>query len=164
MDLKPKNLFKRVIQFARGERPRLPRNASPSATRRDSLEADGVLSSASASGTEPPSKPQPEPAGTSEVRGLEVARKADGTGLVLRWAIHADDVSRAGALVTGQAVLCLRVVSFTKVRDDVLRDVQDRPGVDLVGECEIAEPSQRAIVALGVRVGDRFVSIAHHVV
>ena len=64
----------------------------------------------------------------------------------------------------GQAVLCLRVVSFTKVRDDVLREVQDRPGIPLEGECEITEPPQRAIVSLGVRVGDRFVSIAHHVI
>ena len=163
MDLKPKNLFKRVIEFARGERPRLPRSASREEPRRDALTSDGMCTGTTEASPEHGS----QSAGSGDagaVRGLEVARKADGAGLVLRWAIGADDVSRAGALVDGQPVLCLRVVSFTKVRDDVLRDVQDRPGVDLVGECEIAEPSQRAIVALGVRVGDRFVSIAHHVV
>lgn len=162
MDLKPKNLFKRVFNFARGERGRPARDPAPEQSRRDSLAADGVRTTAAASETD--SAPSAAVDQASQVRGLEVARRSDGTGLLLRWAIGADDVSRAGALVDGQPVLCLRVVSFTKVRDDVLREVQDRPGVDLAGECEIAEPSQRAIVALGVRVGDRFVSIAHHVV
>lgn len=146
MDLKPKNLLKRVIRFARGERgwrlpvPPLPRTGEAVAVAAEEPAADA-----------------------DTVRGLEVAHRPDGT-LVLRWSIGDDDVARAGALVAGQPVLCLRVVSFTKVRDDVVREVQDRPGIALRGACELDEPPQRAIVALGVRVGDRFVSIAHHVI
>jgi len=176
MDLKPKNLFKRVIDFARGERVRPARDVATDDVATDDVATDGVATDGvateagrrsafkAASVHIPIENVPPDLGDCGDVRGLEVARRSDGSGLLLRWAISEGDVSRAGALVDGQPVLCLRVVSFTKVRDDVLREVQDRPGVELVGECEIGEPSQRAIVALGVRVGDRFVSIAHHVV
>ncbi len=150
MDLKPKTLFKRVIDFARGGRmpAQLPRIAPVErlpapAEARTEASADPV---------------------DDDVRGLEVAHHPEGGSLVLRWSVRPEEVARAGALVAGQPVLCLRVVSFSKVRDDVLREVQDRPNIDLRGQAEIAEPAQRAVVALGVRVGDRFVSIAHHIV
>ncbi|MET0342654.1 MAG: hypothetical protein ABW252_16735 [Polyangiales bacterium] len=151
MDLKPRNLLKRVINFARGESGwRLPVPPLPRDVR---APEDGANEEEVGFDDAP-----------DAVRGLEVAHLPDGGGLVLRWAIGPDDVARAGALVAGQPVLCLRVVSFSKVRDDVLREVKDRPNIELRGECEIIEPPQRAIVALGLRVGDRFVSIAHHVV
>lgn len=161
MDLKAGNLIKRVLSYARGEigrkrselppsPPALPASAPPPT----GAVADGlVATSASAVPSQGP-----------EVRGLEVAHRPDGGALILRWSITEAEVARAGALVDGNAVLCLRVVSFSRGRDDVLREVQDRPGIPLVGECEIGEPPQRAIVSLGVRVGDRFVSIAHHVI
>ena len=97
------------------------------------------------------------------VRGLEAVRNHSGDGLTLRWSIQAGDVARARRLVSGKPVLCLRIVSFTRARDDVRREVQDRPGVDLAGECQVAESPERAVVALGLRAGERFISIAHHV-
>jgi hypothetical protein len=62
------------------------------------------------------------------------------------------------------AVLCVRVVAFTPTRDDVLRRVQDRPGVELRGECDVGMVDGRALVSIGLRSGERFVSIVHHTV
>ena len=98
------------------------------------------------------------------VRGLEAVRAHSGDGVTLRWSITQAEVARAQRLVSGKPVLCLRVVSFTKARDDVRREVQDRPGVDLSGECELPDAPERAVVALGLRAGERFISIAHHVI
>lgn len=98
------------------------------------------------------------------VRGLEAVRAHSGDGVTLRWSVSEAEVARAQRLVSGKPVLCLRVVSFSKARDDVRREVQDRPGVDLIGECELPDAPERAVVALGLRAGERFVSIAHHVI
>lgn len=161
MDLKASNFIKRVLSYARSELGRRRSEVPPPPA---ALPSDASATSSLADGLVVARTPSPPPADAPEVRGLEVAHCPEGGSLMLRWSITPADVARAGALVDGQAVLCLRVVSFTKVRDDVLREVQDRPGIPLEGECEISEPPQRAIVSLGVRVGDRFVSIAHHVI
>lgn len=162
--MKPKSLLQRVLQFAREELERRARNEGESAR-------DSRYDSA---------PPHPQHArdegypGASSVRetalqneaslhGLEVVRAHEAGLLTLRWAIGPSDVSRAEALLSGSPVLCLRLVSFSKQRDDVLREVQDRPGIELSGQVEIVEPAQRAVVSLGLRAGERFVSIAHHV-
>jgi hypothetical protein len=164
MDMKPKSILKRVLQFAREE---LERRARP----------EGDLGEHSGYDSAPPHARNAVDegyTGAMQVRdpaldhepllhGLEVLRPHQGGMLTLRWALEQDDVARAEALVSGNPVLCLRLVSFSKLRDDVLREVQDRPGIELEGQCEIQEPPQRAVVSLGLRAGERFVSIAHHV-
>lgn len=157
MDLKPRSLLKRVLRYARAELERRTQERMPMEPISQSGSLPGEQECAAPSSIEPVRAPQPE------VHGLEVVRSQDGNVLTLRWSITEDDVARAEALVEGSPVLCLRLVSFTKARDDVLREVQDRPGVELAGECEIGEPAQRAVVSLGLRAGERFVSIAHHV-
>lgn len=149
MDIKPKNLLQRVLRFARQE---LERRARPEGDPLAEAEHDAARAEAE-------SLAEPEP-----VQLLEVVRPHDGGLLTLRWAVTAAEVARAQTLISGNSVLCVRLVNFTKARDDVLREVQDRPGVELRGHCEIGEPQQRAVVSLGLRSGDRFVSIAHHVI
>lgn len=157
MDIKPKNLLKRVLQFAREELERRAKNPESSWPPPAQPAAPVVRSEvANDVGHVPSADP--------EVHGLEVARSHSGGALTLRWAITEADVARAHALIQGNPVLCVRLVSFTRLRDDVLREVQDRPGVELAGHCEIGEPAQRAVVSLGLRAGERFVSIAHHVI
>ncbi|MEY4509796.1 MAG: hypothetical protein RLZZ450_1918 [Pseudomonadota bacterium] len=157
MDIKPKNLLKRVLQFAREELERRAKN--PESSWPPPAEAPVKLA-----GTVVANDVGPAHAPDPEVHGLEVLRSHSGGSLTLRWAISEAEVARAHALIQGNPVLCVRLVSFTKVRDDVLREVQDRPGVELAGHCEIGEPAQRAVVSLGLRAGERFVSIAHHVI
>jgi hypothetical protein len=65
-------------------------------------------------------------------------------------------------MIDSDAVLCVRVVAFSPLRDDVLRQVQDRPGVEPRGECDAGMVDGRAIVSIGLRAGERFVSIIHH--
>ncbi|MDB4976458.1 MAG: hypothetical protein JWN48_4799 [Myxococcaceae bacterium] len=162
MDIKPKNLLKRVLQFARNE---LERRAVP----QDDTARAGARSRFDSDGHERPSASplqhgEPSESGEPPLPGLEVVRPHEGGPLTLRWAISKADVARARTLISGSSVLCVRLVNFTKGRDDVLREVQDRPNVELRGQCEIGEPPQRAVVSLGLRAGDRFVSIAHHVI
>jgi hypothetical protein len=156
MDIKPKNLLKRVLQFAREELDRRNRTDEPS-------KSPGAEQPAASTPHLGFSEREAAPADALVVRGLEVARAPNGHALTLRWSVSEREVTRAQGLISGNPVLCVRLVSFTKLRDDVLREVQDRPGVELSGQCEIGEPAQRAVVSLGLRAGDRFVSIAHHV-
>lgn len=159
MGMRPRGLLRRVLTYARAEIERRART-HPSEQVRPELSVE----------PEAPSIPQHadeahtnrEHDGSPTVHGLEVVREGAQGLLTLRWSVDEDDVARAQALIGGAPVLCLRVVSFSKARDDVLREVQDRPGLELSGECEIVEP-QRAVVSLGLRAGERFVSIAHHV-
>jgi hypothetical protein len=92
-----------------------------------------------------------------------VARSERGT-LRVRWSVGRGEIERSAQLLDAGAVLCLRLVSFETARDHVLREVQDRPSISSQGECDIARPEGRAVIALGLRAGGRFVSIAHHVV
>jgi hypothetical protein len=83
----------------------------------------------------------------------------------VRWAVAPDELQRSAALIDDGAVLCLRVVSFAAGRDHVAREVQDRPSIASQGECDVMRPEEgRAVVAVGLRAGGRFVSIAHHIV
>jgi hypothetical protein len=157
MDMKPKNLLKRVLQFAREE---LERRARASEDGPYESEPPFARPLADEGYTAAPESASPE---APDTHGLEVLRPHAGGALTLRWALSEAEVARAGALMSGKPVLCLRLVSFTKTRDDVLREVQDRPGIELSGHVDIQEPSQRAVVSLGLRAGERFVSIAHHV-
>jgi hypothetical protein len=176
--MKPKNILQRVLDFALGELDRRGRGDDASseqqlAARDDASElepehdgaADHLQSELAppAARGEPAGRPDQPSQPRPQVQGLEAVRAHGGEGLTLRWSISDADVSRAQVLLTGKHVLCLRVVSFTGARDDVLREVQDRPGVELQGECELADAPQRGVVALGLRAGERFVSIAHHV-
>ena len=151
--MKPTSLFKRVFDFARAELERRARSGNgedvvhshdsfPSSGRRDEG-ADAKL------------------AGNPEFRGLEVVR-TERAGIRLSWSIPESDIERARTLIDSDAVLCVRVVAFSPLRDDVLRQVQDRPGVEPRGECDAGMVDGRAIVSIGLRAGERFVSITHH--
>lgn len=164
MDLKPKSFIKRVFDFARAELERrarqselaepfsdhVPESDAPAAFARE-LASEFDVGRAQVRSSRPP------------VGGLEVARSERGA-LKVRWSVGKGDVERSAQLLDESAVLCLRLVSFETARDHVLREVQDRPSIASQGECDIARPEGRAVIALGLRAGGRFVSIAHHVV
>jgi hypothetical protein len=150
--MKPTSLFKRVFDFARAE---LERRARP--TNGD----EGPSSDAQAGTSRRYEGAESRPSNSSEVRGLEVVR-TERAGIRLCWSISDSEIERARTLIDPDAVLCVRVVAFSPLRDDVLRQVQDRPGVDSRGECDAGMVDGRAIVSIGLRAGERFVSITHH--
>ncbi len=152
--MKRTSLFKRVFDFARAElerRARVNQDEEGQAPVEHSPDTFG-----------PPERPQaPEPTPAGEVRGLEVVR-TDRAGVRLAWSISDAEIQRARGLIDSDGVLCVRVVAFSPLRDDVLRHVQDRPGVEPQGECDVGMVDGRAIVSIGLRAGERFVSIIHH--
>lgn len=164
MDIKPKGLIKRVLDFAVAEFER--RSRPPPAYGEQPEEAVHARAQRATS-----ERPSATPAGEEReskssrptLGGLHLARGERGA-LKVRWSVAADELARSAALIDEGAVLCLRLVSFVTARDHVLREVQDRPSIQSQGECEIARPEGRAVVSLGLRAGGRFVSIAHHVV
>lgn len=175
--MKPKKLLQRVLDFAFSElerRSRSPDDLSPEPGEEEAKAVAAAPRETSQAGpspaeqpyeraqSAPPERPAP-PDSAHHVHGLEAVRSHQGEGLTLRWSLSPADVARARTLLAGKSVLCLRVVRFSTARDDVLREVQDRPGVELQGECELAEAPERAVVSLGLRAGERFVSISHHV-
>jgi hypothetical protein len=151
--MKPTSLFKRVFDFARAELERRARSneLGPRETKPGSapLAREGGVSSHEVSNYH------------SEVKGLEVVR-TEHAGIRLSWSVSEAEVARARAFTDADAVLCVRVVAFSPLRDDVLRQVQDRPGVELRGDCDVGIIDGRAIVSIGLRAGERFVSITHH--
>jgi hypothetical protein len=147
--MKPRGLFKRVFDFARAELERRARV----------LDASEELSERSSHGE--PSRASVSVTPTPELRGLDVVRTPDAE-VHLAWSISEPEVERARGLIDGDAVLCVRVVAFSPLRDDVLRQVQDRPGVERRGDCDVGRVDGRAIVSVGLRAGERFVSIVHH--
>ncbi len=179
MDVKPKSLLKRVLKFAREEldrrsraqemlasepsTPALARGGEVKSTRAPARGSEMIWRALEHEPSRAPSLISEESPSEPEVHGLEVLRSHVGEALTLRWSVTPAEVARAKALIDGNPVLCVRLVSFTKARDNVRREVQDRPGVELAGECQIGEPPQRAVISLGLRAGERFVSIAHHV-
>ncbi|MFT3927578.1 MAG: hypothetical protein QM778_33910 [Myxococcales bacterium] len=154
--MKPTSLFKRVFDFARAE---LERRAKPNQDdEREPAEAYAI--GAAGAAFDPP-RGEVRGGGAPELRGLEVVR-TERAGVRLSWSISDAEIQRARALIDPEAVLCVRVVAFSPLRDDVLRQVQDRPGVEPRGECDAGMVDGRAIVSIGLRSGERFVSITHH--
>ncbi len=151
--MKPTSLFKRVFDFARAE---LERRARPS-NGDDSANSEGSF--APSAGRH--ERLEATHAGGEDFRGLEVVR-TERSGIRLCWSISEGEIERARLLIDPDAVLCVRVVAFSPLRDDVLRQVQDRPGVEPRGECDAGMVDGRAIVSIGLRAGERFVSITHH--
>lgn len=163
MDLKPKSFIKRVFDFARTELERRAGQSALAEPLTDPTESSASASFARELASEvetarPEARPSRQPGGR-----LEVARNERGA-LKVRWSVGPGEIERSALLLDEGAVLCLRLVSFDTGRDHVLREVQDRPSVPAQGECDIARPEGRAVIALGLRAGGRFVSIAHHVV
>ena len=164
MDLKPKSFIKRVFDFARAELERRARQSelagplyegSPESRDSAPFTVERASQAPAALTEELPSR--------ALGATLEVARRARGA-LKVRWSVDSEDIDRSAQLLDAGAVLCLRLVSFETTRDHVLREVQDRPSIAPQGECDIARPEGRAVVALGLRAGGRFVSITHHIV
>jgi hypothetical protein len=156
MDLKPKTLLRRVFDFARSEIERRSRPPEADETEEGSHEAPLYP------GARPPRSSRPPHERPSPVV-LDVSRDPDGV-LRAQWAIDSADVARSERLAGENAILCLRLVSFECGRDDVKREVLDRPFVDLSGACDLGTAEVRGVLAIGLRAGDRFVSIAHHIV
>ena len=163
MDVKPKGIIQRVLDFAVAEFERRSR-PPPAPASNQELEpdpdptptAERVAPEAPGAGRDP--KPRAPAAGLHLTRG-------DRGGLKVRWAVSPDELARSAALIDEGAVLCLRIVSFNAGRDHVTREVQDRPSIASQGECDLARTDDaRAVVALGLRAGGRFVSIAHQIV
>jgi hypothetical protein len=165
MDVKPKGLIKRVLDFAVAEFERRSRPPpAPSDVREDDDTAPVQQRAYAAESTAPveaqSAEPKPRP---SAAAGLHLTRGARGA-LKVRWAVAPEQLRLAATLIEEGAVLCLRVVSFAAGRDHVTREVQDRPSIAAHGECDLTRPDEgRAVVSIGLRSGGRFVSIAHHV-
>jgi hypothetical protein len=164
MDVKPKGLIKRVLDFAVAEFER--RSRPPPAPSDDTREEDDTApvqrADTTASGV-PVADHAGEPKLRPSAAGLHLTRGARGA-LKVRWTVAPDELRRAATLIEEGAVLCLRVVSFAAGRDHVTREVQDRPSIAAHGECDLTRPDEgRAVVSIGLRSGGRFVSIAHHV-
>jgi hypothetical protein len=151
MDLKPKAIFRRVFDFARAE---LERRSRPPASPDESVPAMMHL-------------PNELPHDRSTLHAtpcvFDVARTPEGV-LHVQWSMGVDHVQRSAQLAGENPVLCLRFVTFEPVRDDVRREVIDRPFVDLEGTCDLGTGDVRGVVSLGLRSGERFVSIVHHTV
>lgn len=169
MDIRPKSFIKRVFDFALAELDRRAQVAQPGGeTGVPQQQAEVFTAASQVQARLAPEAPVELAAPAEQVRhraagGLEVARNERGAVRV-RWAVADTELQRSGTLIDDGAVLCLRLVSFAASRDHVVREVQDRPSVATQGECEIARAEGRTVVALGLRSGGRFVSIAHHVV
>lgn len=165
MDIRPKSFIKRVFDFALAELDRRAQQggqAGDASSVRTAAEASELVASAPAS-TQVELPPEVETRHRALPGGLEVARTERGAVRV-RWAVGDQELQRSAPLIDDAAVLCLRLVSFAANRDHVVREVQDRPSIASQGECEIARSEGRTVVALGLRSGGRFVSIAHHIV
>lgn len=168
MDIRPKSFIKRVFDFALAELDRRAQPAQPSGEtglpqQQAEVPTAAVQARRSAEAPIELAPPPAEPVRHRPAGGLEVARNERGAVRV-RWAVADTELQRSATLIDDGAVLCLRLVSFAASRDHVVREVQDRPSVAPQGECEVARSEGRTVVALGLRSGGRFVSIAHHVV
>jgi hypothetical protein len=153
MDLKPKKLLRRVIDFARAE---LERRSRPPLAPEESVSAMMPV---------PHDVPRERHA-HAPACVLDVARTPEGM-LHAEWSLLEGHVKRSEALAVGagsEPVLCLRFVTFEPGRDDVRREVIDRPFVELSGSCDLGAADVRGVVSIGLRSGERFVSIVHHTV
>ena len=161
MDVKPKGILQRVLDFAVAEFERRSR-PPPRSGSEDDMEPTPA---AEAQAEEPALTPiGGEPKPRAPAAGLHLTRSERG-GLKVRWSVAPDELARSATLIDDGAVLCLRIVSFNAGRDHVAREVQDRPSIASQGECDLARSEDgRAVVALGLRAGGRFVSIAHQIV
>lgn len=173
MDLKPKVLLRRVLDFARAE---LERRTRPHAEAESWFDRDSEASAHDVHAAEVHeahvAEAHEEPRELAvkadhvprDVRTpLEVTRTEDGR-LRAEWALSREDIERTERIAGERAILCLRVVSFEGGRDDVKREVLDRPSVEPTGTCDLGPSNVRGVVAIGLRTGERFVSIAHHIV
>jgi hypothetical protein len=161
MDVKPKGIIQRVLDFAVSEFER--RSRPPPRPNQDvGPELEPTPSAELAAPDAPTTSREPNP--RAPAAGLHLTRAERG-GLKVRWAVAPDELARSAALLDEGAVLCLRIVSFNAGRDHVTREVQDRPSIASQGECDLARADDaRAVVSLGLRAGGRFVSIAHQIV
>jgi hypothetical protein len=173
MDVKPKGLIQRVLDFAVAEFERRSRPPPPVEDGVEPFEAYAPVGEEPrvplepvqpAPSAVPPSAAASERQQRAPAAGLHLTRGQRGA-LKVRWSVASEELERSAALIEDGAVLCLRVVSFAAGRDHVTREVQDRPSIASQGECDLTRPEEgRAVVAVGLRAGGRFVSIAHHIV
>src|SRR5690349_5855278 len=128
MDVKPKGIIQRVLDFAVAEFERRsrppPRSSGDEENEPAAFEPD----------VGPERSPVPEPKPRAPAAGLHLSRGERG-GLKVRWSVAPDELARSAALIDEGAVLCLRIVSFNAGRDHVAREVQDRPSISSHGEC-----------------------------
>ena len=86
---------------------------------------------------------------------------AETTQAIVAWHVRSAAVTAARKLSTENAPLVLRTIVLQPVGDTVQRNVSERP-VEREGELAVAVPGgARLIAAVGLRAGERFISIAH---
>jgi len=89
--------------------------------------------------------------------GVELRREGDAVGVA--WTLDEDAVARARLVLRGDGALALRVV---RVAADGGTTIEDAAAESSEGSASLAvSPTDVLIVSLGLRDGDRFVSIAH---
>jgi len=163
MDLKPKALLKRMVDFALSEIDRRTRpperlSSAPSASA-EATPADVDV---------PKAPPVPREAARSSrppadaELPLEVTRAASGAVLV-RWSVNDADVAAARALLASDSHLIVRLVSFASdAQIFVRREVADLPAATATGYVTVQRPEQeRLVVSVGLLAGEQFVSIVH---
>lgn len=163
MDLKPKALLKRMVDFALSEIDRRSRpperlSSAPSASPEaktpevDVPKAAPVLLETARSSRPPAEAELP----------LDVTRAASGA-VVVRWSIHETDIVAARALLPRDGNLIVRLVSFAAdARTFVRREVADLPAATSTGYVTVQRPEQeRLVVSIGLLAGEQFVSIVH---
>jgi hypothetical protein len=186
MDVKSKGLLRRMFDLAVSEIARRAATSEPAArrayrpkasepVRRTVREVAGVgVGDYVARVPEPdPAEPAPsaesaraasaESASTPAAHSSVVIVRGDGGDLRVRWRVAPEHLARATGLLGEPHVPCLRLITFSRARDAVTRDIQDRPNVGTSGECEVRESPERLIATFGLRAGERFVSVAHAV-
>ncbi len=163
MDLKPKVLLKRMVDFALSEidrRSRPPQRfpAAPAA-RADTPapEVEALKAAPVPRKTSTSSRPPVE----AELP-LDVSRAASGA-IVVRWSVFESDVSAARSLLEVDGTLVVRLVSFSAdPQAFVRREVVDLPAATSAGYVTVQRPEQeRLVVSVGLLAGEQFVSIVH---
>jgi hypothetical protein len=159
MDVKPKGILRRLVEFAvngmdRRSRPPGARSSLPPAA------VERVIDT-------------PRPPAVASVTRVATAADEDGSISLevvwsapdearIRWSLREEDLEPARALMHANAQLAVRTVAFSADRSGVLREASDVAVSNLDGELLLhrARP-ERLLVAVGLLHEAEFCSIAH---
>jgi hypothetical protein len=152
MDLK--NLFSRVIDLARSAitGTQAPEEREPPAEREQQALDDETRRRTAAGDLETPSM--------GEDVQVTVER---GSTLAIRWNVTTLGVDRARMVLGEEGTLAVRVVIITRGDTDITSIPVEHTPVPITGQTWLDEvtPGALCVAAVGLRSGDRFVSITH---
>ena len=152
MDLK--NLFSRVIDLARSAitGPQAPEEREPPVEREQQALDDETRRRAAAGDLSTPSM-------LEDVQ-ITVER---GSTLAIRWNVTSLGVDRARMVLGEEGTLAVRVLVITRSDTDIATTPVEHTPVPVTGQTWLDEvtPGALCVVAVGLRSGDRFVSITH---